>query len=734
MISTISLPNEVIEESPQGGALLVQRAREFVETVVKNGPTNGSLPTIATSKGPFSPVLLNALLRAYPEPHQAMLRLRPQLQRAASIAEVLEALRLGDIPHPVALRATLKQRIMGPYKTHAADVFFDFLYGALQLMVLHRGMETAQQYEELFQLAASQIYSLVSVGTSDLSYHVEHFLAHAAIFVSMKDYSDLWSSVVQEASLLIEAWGMTAPPEGVFVHCALNLRMNCHRMPTSDLPYDLIKFLRSRVREKQMTYTDAYEVMTLALGWRQSSGLLRVLWTTAVNDYSSYERGMVTKLAEAGADDVWTIAKKRGYCSELGISYVRSDRPLTQANEFALSFPGGWTIGGTSIICKAGKLRILLDCGATALGARGGSEPDLELLDAVIISHAHQDHIGGLLELYRRGYAGNWYGTRHTGILGRLTLQDAIKLHRGMYGSEAVYDDVLLETVMERFIPADYGIEIDLDEDVSIKPFPAGHVSGSCQWQIRHSEKRFVFSGDFNLRANLSDATRGLEYPSEEEIDSTIGLVVEGTYAFSPERILDNFEARESLIEQIRKCGKGPVLVPVLSLGRAQEVCAALSGTEFRVGVFGLAARMTRAVSRLLSDNIVFDDRPPVSIRPGDFDVLVASSGCLQGGPSKIFYENPEFKGVPVILTGHIFPGTPAKAIMDRVPRVRFSAHAAAADWQTYVSKFEKARKFVIHLPGWPNPSKLNGTDVPHRHSEYLLKPLFEEMQPHDPC
>jgi Cft2 family RNA processing exonuclease len=452
-----------------------------------------------------------------------------------------------------------------------------------------------------------------------------------------------------------------------------------------------------------------------------------VLWTDIVHDYSNYEQGRVTKLPEEGADDLWAIAKKRGYCSELGIPYVKTARPLTLANEFALSFPGGWTIGGTSIICKAGKFRILLDCGATAVGAGRVSEPDLGLLDAVAISHAHQDHIGGILELYRKGYAGNWYGTRQTGILGRLTLQDTIKLHRSLYGSEAIYDDVLLETVMERFISVDYGIEIDLDEEVSIKPFPAGHVPGSCQWQVRHCENRFVFSGDFNLRANLSDATRALEYPSQEEIDSTIGIVVEGTYAFSPERILDNFEARESLIEQIRKCGNRPVLVPVLSLGRAQEVCAALSGTEFRVGVFGLAARMTRAVSRLLSNNIVFDDRPPASIKPHDFDVLVASSGCLQGGPSKLFFENPQFKGVPVILTGHIFPGTPAKALMDRVPRVRFSAHAAAEDWQAYVSKFQRARKFVIHLPSWPNPSKLNGTDVPHRHSEYLLKPLFEE-------
>lgn len=727
MISTVLLSAEVNEKEAQGGALLVQHARDFIEKVLESGPTDQPLPTVATAKGPFSPVLVHALLAAYPESRQAMLRVSPPLQKASSITEVLKALRDGEIPNPLALRGALKQKLMNPYRIYGAEAYFDFLYGALQLMVLYRDTEAARQYEELFQLAASQIYSLVSLGKSDLTYHIEHFLAHAAIFAAMKDSSDHWASVVQEATVLIESWGMTAPPEGVFVHCALNLKMNCRRMPTSDLPYDLIKVLRARVRDKKIIITEAYEVMTLTLGWRLASGLLRVLWTDIVHDYSNYERGRVTKLPEEGADDVWAIAKKRGYCSELGIPYVKTDRPLTLANEFALSFPGGWTIGGTSIICKAGKFRILLDCGATAFGAGRVSEPDLELLDTVAISHAHQDHIGGLLELYRRGYTGNWYGTRQTGILGRLTLQDTIKLHQSLYGSEAIYDDVLLETVMERFISVDYGIEIDLDEEVSIKPFPAGHVPGSCQWQIRHCENRFVFSGDFNLRANLSDATRALEYPSQEEIDSTIGIVVEGTYAFNPERILDNFEARESLIEQIRKCGNRPVLVPVLSLGRAQEVCAALSGTEFRVGVFGLAARMTRAVSRLLSNNIVFDDRPPGSIKPGDFDVLVASSGCLQGGPSKIFFENPQFKGVPVILTGHIFPGTPAKALMDRVPRVRFSAHAAAEDWQAYVDKFQRARKFVIHLPGWPNPSKLNGTDVPHRHSEYLLQSLFEE-------
>lgn len=725
MTTTVLPSSGAGHKSAQGGSLLFQRARDVIDKLARNELFEDPLPTIATAKGVFSPVLVYALLSACPEACHSLVQASAPLRKAASIMNVLEALRKGDYPHPAALGSALKQKLMGPYRMQAPETYFDFLYGALQLMALERETEVSSQYGELFQLAVAHIYSLVAVGKPDLPYHVEHFLAHAAIFSAMKDASDSWLSVVREATVLIESWGMSAPPEGVFVHCALNLKMNCRQMPGSDLPYDLIRFMRARVRNNQMTPSEAFEVMTLTLGWRQASGLLRVLWPDSVNNYSQYEREQIAKLSEESAEDVRIIATKRGFCSGLGIPYLKTDQSLTDANQFAISFPGGWTIGGTSIICKAGKFRMLLDCGTGTLGAGVSSEPDLDLIDVAIISHAHQDHIGGLLEFYRRGYRGSWYATRQTGLLGRLTLQDAIKLHREMYGPEALYDDVLLETVMDKFIPVDYGIELDLDEEVSIKPFPAGHVPGSCQWQIRHRDSRLVYSGDFNLRSSLSDATRALEYPTEEEIGSTIGLIVEGTYAFSPERILDNFEAREALIEQIRNTRSRPVLIPVLSLGRAQEVCAALSSTEFRVGVFGLAARMTRAVSRLLGGNIVFDERPPSTIKPHDFEVLVASSGCLQGGPSRLFYESPRFAGMPVILTGHIFPGTPAKAIMDRVPRVRFSAHAAAEDWQTYVARFENARKFVIHLPGWPKPSSLNGTDVPHRHAEYLLKPLY---------
>lgn len=711
------------ELTAQGGARLLIRAREYVDQALRNGPDSGPCPTVATTKGTFSPVLVEVLLREHAEIHAAMFNSDPKLQVARSLADILESLRSGQIPHPSALRAALIAEVMRPWRVNSAQAYFDLLYGALQLLILFRGSEQAMQYAELFQLAVSQIYSLVSIESSGLSYQVEHFLAHAAVYISLSEATDLWSEVVGRAQILMEEWGMAPPPEGVFTHCALNLGLNARRMPTNDLPYDLVKHLRGRVSKKQMTDHDAFEVLTLTLGWRLASSLMRVLWSEVLDDYNRYERKVVSQAIAADRYQGWKLAEKRGFCSELGIPYVKTDRTLTKSNEFALSFPGGWTIGGTSVVCKAGRLRILLDCGVTALTSAGGNEPDLDLVDCVLVSHAHQDHIGGLLELYREGqFTGPWYATRYSGTLGRLTLQDAVRLHKEAYGFKAIYDEVLLEKVMDRFIPVDYGIETSLGPQISVKALPAGHVPGSCQWQITNGEKRFIYSGDLNLRDNLSDATRGFEFSSQEEVNSTIGMAVEGTYAFREEKILENAQARDELLEQIRRAASSPVLIPVLSLGRAQEVCAALSGTDFRVGVFGLASRMTRAVARLLQDNIIFDERSPDSIRRGDYDVLVASSGCLQGGPSKVFYESPHLKGLPIILTGHIFPGTPAKAIMNQVPRVRFSAHAASSDLETYMERYAHARRFVIHLPAWPNRIPIDNATIPRRHCEYLVK------------
>src|SRR5690606_18185949 len=81
------------------------------------------------------------------------------------------------------------------------------------------------------------------------------------------------------------------------------------------------------------------------------------------------------------------------------------------------------------------------------------------------------------------------------------------------------------------------------------------------------------------------------------------------------------------------------------------------------------------------------------------YDVLVASAGCLQGGPSRYFWGESGWN-LPVILTGYLFPGTPAHAHAAEWPVVRFSGHASKRAWGEYVGRFPQARKVLVHYPG----------------------------------
>src|SRR5262249_57133921 len=50
---------------------------------------------------------------------------------------------------------------------------------------------------------------------------------------------------------------------------------------------------------------------------------------------------------------------------------------------------------------------------------------------AVVVSHAHLDHIGRLPFLPRRGYTGPIFGTAPTFDLGRVIMRDALRLQLG---------------------------------------------------------------------------------------------------------------------------------------------------------------------------------------------------------------------------------------------------------------------------------------------------------------
>lgn len=195
-------------------------------------------------------------------------------------------------------------------------------------------------------------------------------------------------------------------------------------------------------------------------------------------------------------------------------------------------------------------------------------------------------------------------------------------------------------------------------------------------------------------------------------------MVTEGTYAFADREIIDTNDAKKELLTKIAQAESRPILIPVLSLGRAQEVLFALSGEPYSVGVFGLAKEMTKACGFRYPRNIEFVNRRPQAVRLEDYDVLVASAGCLQGGPSKYFYDT--FKPC-TILTGYLFPGTPAKYLCDEMEKVRYSAHVTHEDLMIYMEKFRSATKFLTHYSGDRNIAKSAGFIIPKVNVEYKV-------------
>lgn len=251
-------------------------------------------------------------------------------------------------------------------------------------------------------------------------------------------------------------------------------------------------------------------------------------------------------------------------------------------------------VTGSAYLVQTERARVLVDFGMfqgrTLDGSTNTVPPELEpaRLEAVVLTHAHLDHVGRLPLLVQRGYRGAIWGTLATLELARLILDDAARLqaqdakrtnrHRAAAGQPPVqplYDDADVAAVAQCFRPLDYAQDNPIAPGVTVRPFEAGHTLGSASLVLRAEDgaqrRIVVFSGDLGPRHApiLRDAACITERADLVFLESTYGDRDHRSLAATVQ------EFRELVTHAARHNGK--ILVPTFAVGRAQQILYHLS-------------------------------------------------------------------------------------------------------------------------------------------------------------
>jgi len=245
-------------------------------------------------------------------------------------------------------------------------------------------------------------------------------------------------------------------------------------------------------------------------------------------------------------------------------------------------------VTGSRHLVECGSRQVLLDCGMIQ-GGRGeamrnaaGFGFDLRRVDAVVVSHAHIDHLGRLPLLLKRGYAGPIYATPATIDLARIMLEDSASLaaadaeknNRGRLrrGEEPVAPLYLARDVadtLKKMRPIPYGEVREILPGISVDFEDAGHILGAASvrlaMQSSTGRRTLVFSGDIGP----VDAPILRDPVPRHEADL---VLLESTYGDRLHRPRAETVAElGDILEQAARDG-GNVLIPAFAVGRSQEI------------------------------------------------------------------------------------------------------------------------------------------------------------------
>lgn len=374
------------------------------------------------------------------------------------------------------------------------------------------------------------------------------------------------------------------------------------------------------------------------------------------------------------------------------------------ATSFKLTFHGGaGSVTGANFLLEGLGVKLLIDCGLEQVCKScedTNREPfpyDPASIDALIVTHAHIDHIGRIPPLVRSGFRGVIYSTEATRELSEVMLVDSMRiLNREAERNRlpSFYEQSDINAAMAKWRAVSYRTLTTLPGGLVFTLKDAGHILGSAIVEVTRMEgsKRggtIVFSGD------LGNSPTPLLQNTETITDADY-VVMESVYGDrSHEAVLVRQARLRSVIEETI-ARKGVLLVPAFSLERTQIMLYEINnlveeGKIPKVPVFldsPLAISVTEIYRRYIQDmgagvqkeiasgddifsfpGLIFtksaDESKAINeVRPPK--IIIAGAGMSHGG--RIQYHERRYLSDPsttLLMVGYQVPGSVGRMLQD---------------------------------------------------------------------
>jgi Cft2 family RNA processing exonuclease len=293
------------------------------------------------------------------------------------------------------------------------------------------------------------------------------------------------------------------------------------------------------------------------------------------------------------------------------------------------------------------SLRFLLDLGEGPPPGRLPDIHDLGQVDAVILSHGHRDHIGGL------------------GLLSDL-------------GNPPVYATAPVARVLPKGVearPLSVGGQTDI-VGIPVETGRNGHAPGGI-WLHFAVGGGFLYTGDYCTESALYD------YDPPAKAAAT--LLIDCSYGDYQKPLAECWTTLAQFL------GRGPLLLPTPANGRGPEI--ALELMRHGVGEIYVDATMRKALDDLGgSDRVSLRaglggeiERLAHVVKPIDGArgvMLAASADGASGATAKLLPQFEKMPDVTILFTGYVNPSTPAERLTrsGRAQTMRWNVHPRLAD------------------------------------------------------